>query len=413
MAVIRAFRALRPDPEYAEKVISLPYDVMNGEEAARMAEGNPYSFLHICRSEIDLPEGTDPYSPGVYQKAKENLDELLRTGVFVREESPMLYLYRQTMDGRTQIGIVACVPADEYGDGTIKKHELTRVEKENDRICHFDTCGADTEPVFLAYRDNQRIRVITEGWIGSHRPEYDFTTEDGIGHALWRVDDPSVISLLTELFREIPALYIADGHHRSASAYKVAMKRRAEHPNFTGEEEFNYFMAAIFPAEDLHIYDYNRVVRDRNGYSDETLLEQIAAAGFVISEKGTERFAPAETHQFSMYLSGKWYELRASREIIPEDPVHALDVSILQEHLLAPILGIQDPRTDRRIDFVGGIRGLEELERRCASDMQLAFALCPVTMEELMQVADQDLIMPPKSTWFEPKLGSGLFLHEI
>ena len=413
MAVIRAFRALRPDSKYAEKVISLPYDVMNGEEAARMAEGNPYSFLHICRSEIDLPKETDPYSRAVYQKAKDNLDEFLNSGVFVREELPMLYLYRQTMNGRTQTGIVACVPADEYGDGTIKKHELTRVEKENDRIRHFDVCSADTEPVFLTYRDDLRIRSVTEGWIGGHRPEYDFITEDGIGHALWKVDDPSVIAMLTELFREIPALYIADGHHRSASAYKVAMKRRAEHPDFTGEEEFNYFMAAIFPANDLHIYDYNRVVRDRNGLSDEALLEQIADAGFAIAEKGTERFAPTEKHQFSLYLSGKWYELRASREIIPGDSIRALDVSILQERILAPILGIEDPRTDRRIDFVGGIRGLGELERRCASDMQLAFALCPVTTDELMQVADQGLVMPPKSTWFEPKLGSGLFLHEI
>lgn len=413
MAVVRPFRAVRPDKKYAEKVISLPYDVMNRKEAAEMAEGNPYSFLHICRSEIDMPEQENAYDKSVYEKARDNIAAYLNDGVFIRDEKPMLYIYRQVMDGRAQTGIVASVSVDEYRDGIIKKHEFTRVEKEIDRINHFDTCSANTEPVFLTYRDDLRIRTLVEGWVANHEPDYDMVTSDGIGHTLWPITDDDTVAALSELFGEIPELYIADGHHRSASAYKVGMKRREENPDYTGDEEFNFFMAVVFPDNDLKIFDYNRVVKDLNGLSEEAFIEAVKNAGFEVVIKGTEICAPDKSHTFSMYLEGKWYHIIAKAEIIPDDVIGALDVSILQNNLLGPVLGIADPRTDKRIDFVGGIRGLGELEKRCREDMKVAFAVYPVDIAELLAVADAGLVMPPKSTWFEPKLGSGLFIHEI
>lgn len=412
MSIVKPFRAIRPAEGYAEKVASLPYDVMNREEAAKMAEGNPYSFLHISRSEIDLPDQSNPYDAQVYQKAKDNIDAFLRKEVFLQEEKPALYIYRQVMDGRVQTGIVGCVAVDEYQNNTIKKHEYTRVEKEKDRINHFDVCNANTEPVFLTYRDDKRIRLLIEGWVSSHEAVYDFTTADGICHTLWVVDDEKIVENLAELFGEIPALYIADGHHRSASACKVGLKRREENPNFTGEEEFNFFMSVIFPDADLSIFDYNRVVKDLNGHSEEDFLEKVKAAGFDL-EKHEGIYHPEAKHTFGMFLHDTWYKLTAKEQIIPDHVIDSLDVAILQNQLLGPILGIEDPRVDKRIDFVGGIRGLEELEGRCHKDMTVAFAVYPVEISDLLTVSDNDMVMPPKSTWFEPKLASGLFLHKL
>lgn len=413
MATVRPFRAIRPAQKYADKVISLPYDVMNRQEAAKMAEGNPYSFLHICRSEIDLPHQKDPYHKSVYEKARNNIQEFLSKGIFQQEEEPALYIYRQTMNGRVQTGIVGTVAVDEYQNNTIKKHEFTRVEKELDRINHFDVCDANTEPVFLTYRDDQRIRDIMENWISENKPVYDFTTADQIGHALWVVDDPETIGKLASLFGEIPSLYIADGHHRSASACKVGLKRREENPDYRGDEEFNFFMAAVFPDKDLHIFDYNRVVKDLNGNTIESLMGKIKEAGFKVDKMGEDIYEPEAKHCFSMFLEGNWYRLTAKPEIIPDHVIDSLDVAILQNQVLGPILGIEDPRTDKRIDFVGGIRGLEELRRRCQEDMKVAFAVYPVEIADLLTVSDNDMVMPPKSTWFEPKLGSGLFLHQL
>lgn len=413
MATLRPFKAIRPSEEHASKVVSLPYDVMNREEAAAMAEGNPYSFLHICRSEIDLPEQENQYDRAVYEKAKSNIEEFLEKGIFIKEEKPVLYLYRQIMDGRVQTGIVGCFAIDEYDDNIIKKHEFTRVEKELDRINHFDVCDTNTEPVFLTYRDDKRIRSLMEGFAESNDPVYDVTTADGIQHILWVIDDQGVIDGLVSLFGEIPALYIADGHHRSASACKVGKKRREENPDYSGDEEFNFFMATIFPDEDLKIFDYNRVVKDLNGNTKEEFIGKAQKAGFIVEEKGEEIYYPEKKHVFSMYLDGRWYKLTAKDEIIPDHVTDSLDVAILQNSLLHPVLGIEDPRTDKRIDFVGGIRGLGELKRRADNDMKLAFAVYPVDITDLLTVADNDMVMPPKSTWFEPKLGSGLFLHSL
>lgn len=413
MATVRPFKAIRPEKKYASKVVSLPYDVMNRKEAAEMAEGNPYSFLHICRAEIDLPDQDDQYDKSVYEKAKANIAKNLEEGIFITEEKPALYLYRQIMEGRVQTGIVGCAAIDEYKNNIIKKHELTRVEKEIDRINHFDVCDTNTEPVFLTYRDDKRIRTIMEGFAQNHEPVYDVTAADGIQHILWVIEDDAVIDGLTSLFKEVPTMYIADGHHRSASACKVGELRRKENPDYTGEEEFNFFMAAIFPDNDLHVFDYNRVVKDLNGNTAEEFLAKAQAAGFAVEDMGEETYYPEAKHVFSMYLEGRWYKLTASDKIIPDHVIDSLDVSVLQNSLLGPVLGIDDPRTDNRIDFIGGIRGLKELKRRAESDMKVAFAVYPVSMDDLLEVADNDMIMPPKSTWFEPKLGSGLFMHSL
>jgi len=413
MAILRPFKAIRPVKEYAKQVISLPYDVMNREEAAAMAKDNPRSFLRISRSEIDLPEQKDDYHVSVYEKAKENLKMFVSNGTMFCEEKPGLYIYRLTKDGRAQTGIVACVSIDEYEADIIKKHELTRVEKELDRINHFDICNAHTEPVFLTYREDKRISAITEGFATNSEPEYDFALDDGVRHTLWHISDESTISSICELFKEAPYLYIADGHHRSASSYKVGAKRRQEKPNYTGDEEFNFFLAVVFPDSELKIFDYNRVVKDLNGNTAEQFIEKVKKAGFAVEEKGTEIYRPEKKHVLGMFLEGKWYKLTIDASIIPDDAVDSLDVSILQNNLLNPILDIDDPRTNKRIEFVGGIRGLTELERRVNSDMKVAFAIYPVSMDDLLKTADEGKIMPPKSTWFEPKLGSGLFVHEF
>lgn len=414
MAIVRPFKALRPNSNHAKQVISLPYDVMNREEASEMAANNPFSFLHICRSEIDLPDQKDPYSKEVYLKAKSNIAEFVKQGIFIQDPSPYLYIYRQIMDGRVQTGIVGCTSIDDYENNVIKKHEFTRYEKELDRINHFDVCNANTEPVFLTYRENAGINQIIENWVSTHKPVYDFKSQDQISHILWVLDDSEKIKELTTLFGTIDSLYIADGHHRSASAVKVGLKRRQEYPNYTGEEEFNYFMAVIFPDSDLKIFDYNRVVQDLNGLSEDNFLNRIKEKFEVKEAASNEPYRPLCKHQFGMYLDGKWYKLEAKKEIIEEnDVIKSLDVSILQDHLLSPILGIEDPRKDKRIDFVGGIRGLTELERRVKEGMKVAFSLYPVTINDLLNVSDKNMVMPPKSTWFEPKLGSGLFVHEL
>ena len=412
MATIRPFAAIRPPKQYAEQVSCLPYDVMNHSEACAMAAGNASSYLHICRADIDTSEA-EIHEPVTYGKSRDNLQDFLRKGILIREDKPCYYIYRQMMWGRVQTGIVGCASVDEYLDGTIKKHELTRKEKELDRINHFDTCSTQTEPVFLAYRKHEGISATIREWIKFHKPEYEFTSEDGVTHLLWPVTDDDAISAIRQGFAEVPVLYIADGHHRTASSAAVSAKRRAEHPEFTGEEEFNYLMAVTFCDEDLFIMDYNRVVFDLNGLSEAEFLSTIGEK-FEVRPAATEApHAPRHKHEFGMFLGGKWYSITAKAGTFDAThPIDSLDCAILQSNLLAPVLGITDPRTSERIDFVGGIRGLEELEKR-AGETGVAFSLYPVTMDDLFNVADSGEIMPPKSTWFEPKLRSGLFAHEI
>ena len=415
MATVRPFAALRPPQALTERVSSLPYDVMSHAEAVEMARGNEFSFLHICRADIDTSEA-QIHDAVTYARSRENLQKFIAEGTLVRDEKPCFYIYRQMFRGRVQTGIVGCASVDEYADGTVKKHELTRKEKELDRIEHFDACSAQTEPVFLAYRKHDGIARIVGDWIKFHTPQYDFRTDDGVSHVLWKIDDDAAIGALERAFAEVPALYIADGHHRTASSAAVSARRRAAHPDFAGTEEFNFLMAVIFCDEDLFIMDYNRVVGDLNGLSETAFLEKISEK-FDVSPAAVPAgtpYAPRRKHEFGMFLDGKWHVLTARAGTFDEaHPIASLDCAILQANLLAPTLGIADPRTDSRIDFVGGIRGLGELERRCAGGNGVAFALFPVTMADLFRVADAGEIMPPKSTWFEPKLRSGLFLHEI
>lgn len=412
MAILKAFKGIRPNPGLVDKVASLPYDVMNRAEAKKLAENNPHSFLHITRSEIDLEDSVDPYSTEVYQKAKSNLKEMIDKGIFLRDSQPNFYIYRQVMNGRAQTGIVGCASVEDYMNDVIKKHEFTRFEKELDRINHFDYCDANTEPIFLTYRANSKIQNIINEWIQNHDPIYDFVSEDSISHIVWVIDHYDYVLKLQELFSQIDYLYIADGHHRSASAAKVGLKRREADPNFTGDEEYNYFLSVVFSDEELMIMDYNRVVKDLNNLSSEEFINQVSKAFTV--KKVDKSFKPIEKHTFGMYLEQQWYKLTAKENIYDDkDPMNSLDVSILQNNLLSPILGIEDPRKDKRIDFIGGIRGLDELERRANLDMKVAFSLFPPSMDDLFTIADMGQVMPPKSTWFEPKLRSGLFVHEF
>lgn len=411
MATIRPFAALRPPKEYVEQVSCLPYDVMNHQEACAMAAGNPSSYLHICRADIDTSEEAI-HDEITYQKSRENLEQFIRKGFLIREQAPAYYIYRQIMWGRVQTGIVGCASVDEYLNGTIKKHELTRKEKELDRINHFDTCSTQTEPVFLAYRKHDGIATVIREWIKFHKPEYDFTSEDGVTHLLWPVTDAEAIETIRKGFEEVPFLYIADGHHRTASSAAVSATRRSQHPDYTGNEEYNYLMAVTFSDEDLFIMDYNRVVLDLNGLTPEEFFRAIEEKFHLSPAAPGKPHTPARKHEFGMYLNGSWYILTAKEGTFnAAHPIDSLDCAILQSNLLAPVLGITDPRTDNRIDFVGGIRGLDELERRAGKGV--AFSLYPVTMDDLFRVADSGEIMPPKSTWFEPKLRSGLFAHEI
>jgi len=414
MSLVRPFKALRPAAGKAEQVASLPYDVMNREEAKAMAAGNPDSFLHVGRSEIDLPDDVSAYDAEVYAKARENLVQMEADGVLVQDEKPMFYIYRQIMSGRVQTGLVATVSVDEYLNNKIKKHEYTREAKEIDRINHFDVCDANTEPIFLTYREQGEIRQLLNDFIKRNKPQAAFISEDEISHYVWAISSDDLIRRIGELFREVPALYIADGHHRSASAAKVALKRREQYPDAGPEAEFNYFLAVIFPDEDLFIMDYNRVVKDLNGLSAAEFLQALQAKFTVKKHSAEQPFRPQTKGQFGMYLDGSWYELRARPELYQgKDLVDSLDASVLQQNVLAPVLGIEDPRTDERIDFVGGIRGLGELADRVDAGEAVAFALYPTTMDELLDIADAELIMPPKSTWFEPKLRSGLFVHKL
>ena len=410
MAVIRPFCAVRPAVEYADKVAALPYDVYNRAEAKKEVEREPLSFLAIDRAETQFEDSVSVYAPEVYAKAKELFEERISQGIFIEDKQSAYYIYQLEMNGRTQTGIAACASVDDYLDGTIKKHENTREEKEQDRIRHVDTLSAQTGPIFLAYRKDQTIAEVTAK-IKQQKPMFAFVSEDGIGHKGWSVDAKEDIAINADTIAKIDKIYIADGHHRAASAVKVGLKRRAEHPDYTGDEEFNYFLSVLFPDEELMIMPYNRVVKDLNGYSSEEFMK-IISEKFNI-EESKEAVSPAKKADFGMYLDDKWYKLTAKQDILSDDPVDGLDVAILQDNLLEPVLGIHDPKTDKRIDFVGGIRGLEELEKRCHTDCVLAFSMYATSIAELFAVADAKRLMPPKSTWFEPKLRSGLFIHKI
>ena len=413
MAVFRPFKAVRPLPAFASKVAALPYDVMNSKEAAEMVKGNPYSFLHVDKAEIDLPEGTDLYSEQVYLKAKENLDRLVSENICAQDGNARFYIYRQIMNGRSQTGLAGCVSIDDYINNIIKKHELTRADKEADRINHVDYCDANTGPIFLTYRPQSEVATILADWCASHNPEYDFVTDDGIANTVWVIDSDEVNARISELFADVDYLYIADGHHRAASAVKVGLKRREQFPDYDGSEEFNFFLAVLFDCNELEIMDYNRVIKDLDGNTEDEFIAKISEK-FSVEAVGKDAYKPENAHNFGMLLGGKWYKLTAKEGTFNSaDPVESLDVSILQNNLISPILGIDDPRTDKRIDFVGGIRGLGELERRVSEDMCLAFSMYPTTLRELMDIADAGQIMPPKSTWFEPKLLSGLFIHKL
>lgn len=415
MAILKAFKAVRPAPELAQQVAALPYDVMNSREARQMVVGNPHSFLHVDKAEIDLDPAIDLYDTRVYEKARDNLNAMIAQGVFLQDETPCLYIYKQVMNGRAQIGIVGCTAVDDYQKQIIKKHELTRADKEQDRINHVDYCDANTGPIFLTYRAQSAVDEIVEDVMSTKQPVYDFLSEDGIGHTVWIIDDKARIEKLCQLFAGIDYLYIADGHHRSASAVRVGQMRRQAKPDYDGSEEFNYFLSVIFPDNHLYIMDYNRIVKDLQGNSVDGFLEKVAQKFTVTPYDGSGALKPEKKHTYGMYLAGKWYLLEARDGTYdPTDPVAQLDVSILQNNLLHPILGIGDPRTDKRIDFVGGIRGLEALSQRVDSgEMAVAFSMYPTTMEDLMNIADAGAIMPPKSTWFEPKLRSGLFIHKL
>ena len=411
MADIRPFSAYRSAPGMESKIAALPYDVYNRQEAAEVVAGNPDSFLAIDRAETGFGEDVDIYAPQVYERAARLLREWISQGKFIQEERPCYYLYELTMNGRSQTGIVACASIDDYCGNVIKKHENTRADKELDRIRHVDTCDMQTGPIFLAYRSSDSMREVI-GEAKKKAPIYDFTSDDSIRHRGWVIGEQDQLERIRDLLGELDSVYIADGHHRCASAVKVGLMRREAHPDYTGEEEFNYFLSVLFPDEELYIMDYNRVVKDLNGYTKEGFLEKVAE-NFRVEKAEQSPCHPDRKGRFGMYLDGVWYSLTAKPGILSEDVVAGLDVSLLQDHLLGPVLGIGDPRTDKRIDFVGGIRGLEELERRVDEGWKVAFSMYPTSIGELFAVADAGRLMPPKSTWFEPKLRSGLFLHDL
>ncbi|MFI5155772.1 MAG: DUF1015 domain-containing protein [Chitinophagales bacterium] len=407
MAIIAPFSAVRPRKPHASQVASRPYDVLNTEEARKEADGNPFSFLHVTKSEIDLPEDIDSHSQQVYEKAKQNLDDFIREDTLFKEDKPCYYIYQLIMKEKSQTGLVCVSSLNDYEKGIIKKHELTRPEKEQDRINHIRTTGAQTGNVFLAYRTEPRINKQIEDWKASHHPEYDFTADDGIRHIVWVIDDEATVLRVTEWFAKfIPATYIADGHHRAASAAKVSSGTNS------GNVSAGFFLTTLFPSDQLHIMDYNRLAKDLNGMTESGFLQALERDFLV--EKVSHAFSPARIHEFGMFLNGSWYQLIAKEDSYSQDPIGILDVTILQNNILDKILAIKDPRTDKRIDFVGGIRGLSELERRVnTGEMKLAFSLHPVTIQQLFDIADNGEIMPPKSTWFEPKLRDGLLTHMI
>lgn len=411
MAEIRPFRCIRPSKEAASAVAALPYDVYDRKEAKEIVKKNPLSFLAVDRAETQFEDGKNPYAPEVYEQAARTLKRWQQEGILTEDESPFYYLYELVMEGRAQTGIVACASVDDYSSGVIARHENTREEKEQDRICHVDVTNAHTGPIFLAYRSQEELNGLV-ALEKKKTPLYDFISEDGICHRVWKIEDPQKAEEIHRIFSGIPRVYIADGHHRAASAVKVAAMRREANPSWTGNEEFNYFLSVLFPDDQLMIMPYNRVVQDLNGLSREEFLKKTERY-FVVTERGRKAFSPEQKGQVGMYLDGSWYQLDARPEICTDDPVKGLDVSILQDRILGPLLGIGDPRTDSRIRFVGGIRGLSELERLVDSGAAVAFSMYPTSIRELFEVADAGLLMPPKSTWFEPKLRSGLFIHAI
>ena len=410
MSKVLPFAAYRPNPDVVSEVAALPYDVYKRAEAAEYVKDHPKSFLRIDRPETQFPETQDMYAQEVYDKAAEMLKDDMSNGTYIHDEKPLYYIYELIMDGRHQTGIVAMVSIDDYMDGTIKKHENTLAAKEQDRINHIYNCNAQTGPIFLAYRDRAVINEIVNR-VKQGEKTYGVTADDGITHNVWLIDKPEDVSTLKAEFGVENRIYIADGHHRAASAVKVGLKKREENPGYTGDEEFNYFMSVLFPESELKILPYNRVVKDINGLSMDEYFEKIGAICDI--EEVNAAYQPAAKGEIGMFIDNKWYKLTVKDSFKSDDPVAGLDVSILQDNILEPILGIEDPRTDKRIDFVGGIRGLGELERRSKSDMKLAFSMYPTSINELFDVADAGRLMPPKSTWFEPKLRSGIFIHEI
>lgn len=415
MAIIKPFNGVRPPAKYIEELSCLPYDVMNSEEAAEMARGKERSLLRVTKAEIECPEVEDIHSEEVYNRAVENFNKFQQKGWLVQDSIPGYYIYAQTMDGRTQYGIVGAAACEDYEKGIIRKHELTRPEKEEDRMVLTRYLNANIEPVFFAYKAVDEIDEIVKNIVENNEADYDFTAEDGFGHHFWVVRDADNNRRIEQLFDEkVPYTYVADGHHRTAAAARIGLERTAANPNHTGDEEYNFFMAVHFPDNQLQIIDYNRLVTDLNGLSESEFVEKLKE-GFDIVEKGEDIFKPAALHEFSLYLSGKWYKLTARKGTYDDsDPIGILDVTILSRQVLDPVLDIKDLRTSKRIDFVGGIRGLEELKRRVDNgEMKAAFALFPVSMEQLINIADSGNIMPPKTTWFEPKLRSGLVIHKL
>lgn len=413
MAKIKPFKGIRPPRKLVEEVASRPYDVLNSEEARVEAAGNEKSLYHIIKPEINFVPGTDEHDPKVYDKAVEQFNLFQEKGWLVQDDTEKYYVYAQTMNGRTQYGLVVCANVEDYLNGVIKKHELTRRDKEEDRMKHVRINNANIEPVFFAYPDNAELDAIVAETVKG-KPEYDFTAPDGFGHHFWLISDENTIKRITELFAAIPYLYIADGHHRTAAAALVGAEKARQNPHHRGDEEYNYFLAVCFPASQLHIIDYNRVVKDLNGLSEEEFLSKLTE-NFIVEKKGKEIYPPCALHNFSLYLGGEWYSLTARKGTYNDsDPIGMLDVTISSDLILRDILGIKDLRSDKRIDFIGGIRGLEELKRRVDSgEMKVALALYPVSMKQLMDIADSGNIMPPKTTWFEPKLRSGLVIHKL
>jgi len=414
MAIIHPFRGFRPGKDKVREVASRPYDVLDSSEAREEVQGNPWSFLHVVKPEVDLPENVDLHSDKVYDKGKENLDRLIAEGFFVQDDRDLLYVYAQTMAGKTQFGIVGCASVDDYLNEVIKKHELTRPDKEEDRMNHIRVTHFNAEPVFFAFPDNNELDKIVKKVVAGEA-EYDFSTEDGVGHHFWLINDKTDIQRIITIFdKEIKYTYVADGHHRTAAAALVGQERREQNPDHRGGEEYNFFLAVHFPASQLTIIDYNRVVKDLNGHSPADFIKELGN-GFIVEDRGSNVFKPEKLHQFGMYLEGRWYSLTARPGTYKDDdPIGCLDVTLLSEQVLKPLLDITDLRKSRRIDFVGGIRGLEELKNRVDSgEMTVAFALYPVTMKQLMNIADNGMIMPPKTTWFEPKLRSGLVIHSL
>lgn len=414
MAILKPFKGLRPPKEIAARVASRPYDVLNSKEARLEAAGNDYSLLHIIKPEIDLPVEIDEHDEQVYNKALENLNKFIKNGWLKQDEAPYLYIYAQTMNNNTQYGIVGCAAVDDYMNGVIKKHELTRKDKEEDRMKHVRITNANMEPVFFTYPAVAEIDKIVEHFVNNHKPEYDFTADDGFGHHFWVIRDSGIIDQLVNLFEEIPYTYVADGHHRTAAAALVGNEKRKNNPDHTGDEEYNFFLAVHFPSNQLTIIDYNRVVKDLNGLSKAEFFDKLGEV-FQIEDMGTEIYKPNALHNFSMYIDEKWYSLTAKPGTYNDnDPIGVLDVTVLSDLVLDKVLGITDLRTSNRIDFVGGIRGLNELKRRVDSgEMAVAFALYPVSLEQLINIADTGNIMPPKTTWFEPKLRSGIVVHSL